>query len=125
MARLPEAWVHIRPQNYSHDSAEIVGTRNGLIALTDAINNALANTDGVAVVFASDGEGYEVRVRKSSTIDGIGEPYYALDVASEMARGEFYHLVEHKKLIDKQTKEATAALIWCRKNGDPHKTQTP
>ncbi len=119
-ARNPPPWLHIRPQNWNHDSAEIVGTRAGLSALRDAISVALEVGESEASAIANDGEGYGVRIRRSRTVAGLGRPYYARDVASELARSEFNFLLSHKRLLDKQNEEAIKALRWSRENGNPH-----
>lgn len=54
--------VHILPQQCWHDPAFIVGNREGLTALRDAINDALIHESASTEVFADDGEGYRVAV---------------------------------------------------------------
>jgi hypothetical protein len=113
-------WLHIRPQHWNHDPAEIVGTPSGLSALREAIDDALETRDGERDVFASDGEGYGVKVRCSRTLSGLGQPFYTDDVCDQMSRQRVNHLISHHKLIAKQTAEAIEALKWCRANGNPH-----
>jgi hypothetical protein len=53
--------LHIYAQAWEHSDAWIVGNRDGLTALRDALNRALANekTEPVACLqFAADGEGF-------------------------------------------------------------------
>lgn len=59
-----EKLLHIYAQAFWHTEAVIVGNRTGLLALADAIQEAV-NVDGTttAEAFAADGEGYTVRVR--------------------------------------------------------------
>jgi pyruvate/2-oxoacid:ferredoxin oxidoreductase beta subunit len=69
-------WMHLISQFYEHGEAYITGTEAGLLALRDAIEEAILNGDGKAAVFSTDGEGYRVVVRKSNTVAGCGEPVY-------------------------------------------------
>lgn len=58
-------FLQIYPQWSWHDNATICGTRPALIAMREAIDRALADTDGVSLVgdvFANDGEGYDVAI---------------------------------------------------------------
>ena len=57
-------YLHIYAQAFWHEEAVIVGNRDALLALADAIQYA-ANVDGEthAEAFTADGEGYTVRVR--------------------------------------------------------------
>jgi hypothetical protein len=62
--------LHIYSQPYEHADARIVGSVSGLMALYDAIVKALGSTNGEAAtpeadgcVFASDGEGYQVKIK--------------------------------------------------------------
>lgn len=61
--------LNLYPQFTYHDGAEIVGTREGLTLLRDALNEVLQSFDLVgsgaercADVYASDGEGYQLSV---------------------------------------------------------------
>lgn len=119
------AWLHIRPQHWYHSPAEIVGTEAGLSALADAITAAIRGKAGGADVFASDGEGYSVDVRRSSTISGLGTPFYTSDVIDASARQRFNDLLRMHRLQVRQNPEALAALRWCRANGDPHLSPIP
>jgi len=67
MSRDKTPTLHIYAQDIFHAPAYVIGNREGLEQLRDAINIALV--DGVAskVAFASDGEGYEIYVGKTST----------------------------------------------------------
>lgn len=69
-------WVHITSQFHEHGEAYVTGTREGLVALRDALDVALAKGDATAEVFATDGEGYGIVVRLSGTLSGLGEPVY-------------------------------------------------
>jgi len=113
-------WLHVRGQFTYHAEATIRATKTGLLALLDAVQMALADGKGVAEVFASDGEGYELIVERSSTIAGIGKPTYANVEASALADMEKEFLVRESKMIREQNKEALIALAWCRANGNPH-----
>lgn len=71
--------LHLYAQCTNHDDAHIVGTRTGLMLLRDAIDRALAHgSSGEARgVFASDGEGYDVRVAcaQEHAMDMLRRPY--------------------------------------------------
>lgn len=59
--------LHIYPQEYCHTEAKIVGNRDALLQLRRTINKALATGSAVTPsgydsLYASDGEGYELRV---------------------------------------------------------------
>lgn len=58
--------LHIYAQEYGHDQAYVVGEREALIALRDAIDRVLANEEDNKETFeayAGDGEGFDVIVR--------------------------------------------------------------
>ena len=118
-------WLHIRGQFTYHSEATIVGTKPGLIAIRAAIDQAINTGTGVVQVFATDGEGYDVEVRRSSTVAGLGKPTYADEEARNIAEHERAYLVRERKALRKQDKEALDALRWCRANGDPHKAPRP
>lgn len=113
-------WLHIRSQFTYHAEAVITGTRAGLSCLRDAVDAALESGTGTGNAFASDGEGYEIEVRRSSTVRGIGNPTYLDEEARSLAQLERDYLVRESKLRRKQEKEAYEALRWCRLNGNPH-----
>jgi hypothetical protein len=79
------AWLHVRGQFTYHGEARIVGTRAGLAELQTAIGIALANGTADAFVAAADGEGYAVKVVRSSTVSGLGAPPYIDELAREVA----------------------------------------
>jgi len=54
--------LHIYGQTYPHDHAFLVGNKEALKALREAIDAALNNQAGGTTVFATDGEGYDVKV---------------------------------------------------------------
>lgn len=113
-------WLHIRGQFTYHAEATIRATEAGLVALLDATQAAISDGKGVAEVFASDGEGYELIIERSSTISGIGKPTYADVEATALADMQREFLVRCDKLHRNQNREALAALAWCRANGNPH-----
>jgi len=114
-------WLHIRSQSTYHFEANIRGTRAGLLALRDAIDQALAKQVGTAPVFASDGEGYHVSVQRSRTVSGIGRPTYLDEEARELLEHERATLTRTARHNYPIEREAQEALRWCRANGDPHK----
>lgn len=77
---LPDTFVHIYGQGSWHSQASIEGTRSGLKALRDAIDEALrTNREGETRphLYAGDGEGYRtiVRVRTAEQIQEAVLPY--------------------------------------------------
>lgn len=76
-AALP--WIHIYAQHSEHQPAEIRGTREALTALRDAIDAALAESNGEAEAkgIAADGEGYDIEIRRvpRSTLARSRLPY--------------------------------------------------
>jgi hypothetical protein len=68
--------LHIYPQSLWHNPAYVVGDRDGLTALRDAIDRALvSNQPSAAPVYCHDGEGYTVFVAPVGTLDNIALPY--------------------------------------------------
>lgn len=50
--------LHLHAQSFPHDEAWVVGDRDGLQALRDAIDAALSGHPSAARSFAADGEGF-------------------------------------------------------------------
>lgn len=73
--------LHIYAQDSWHQTATIVGNREGLQKLANALNKLLSITSGHAETFetfANDGEGYECRVlwlEHEATWQQIATPY--------------------------------------------------
>ncbi|QMI49728.1 hypothetical protein [Burkholderia sp. MBR-1] len=61
--------LHVYAQEHEHDDAYIVGTREDLVALRDAIDRALAakaehcSSDSLMEAFAADGECYDLYIK--------------------------------------------------------------
>lgn len=55
--------LHLIAQPYWHRPAFVVGNRDGLTALRDAIDAALAGGEPAAETMCRDGEGYRIHVR--------------------------------------------------------------
>lgn len=91
------AWLHIRGQFSYHCEAYIVGSRTGLLALRDAIDAALAGTEGEAIAYANDGEGYAVTVRRTSRLRDMGRPPYIDQLAREVAEVERDWIRKHQR----------------------------
>lgn len=101
-------WLHITSQFRWHGEAYITGTRDGLLALAGAINEALLNGDATAEVFATDGEGYGIVVRLSSTVGGLGRPVYFETLAREAFAWE---AEQHERIIkDRRRKRSPSRL---------------
>jgi hypothetical protein len=88
-------WLHIVPQFSFHGEAEIRGSSDGLRALRDAIDAALSGGAGEATVFASNGEGYGVTIVRCNTVGALGKPYYADQVARDLASYEIQFHMKH------------------------------
>jgi len=78
-----EKILNIYGQPFHHAEAKIIGTTRGLTALRDALNRAITNgigsntvddynqDDSNTVLWASDGEGYDVIIEVHNDIWGI------------------------------------------------------
>ncbi|MGN6099851.1 MAG: hypothetical protein ACTHOR_01780 [Devosia sp.] len=75
--------LHIYGQPAYHAPAMICGNRLALIALRDALSQAIEHGTGAAQLFASDGEGYEVKIGRVSTMKALGRPQYTYGTASK------------------------------------------
>lgn len=70
--------LHIYGQEMPHDDVRICGTREGLQNLCKAIEKALADGQSITdVLFANDGEGYEVQVYvvDNKEFNSLEKPY--------------------------------------------------
>lgn len=77
--------LHIYAQPAEHAEAYVVGTRTGLLTLRDAIDAALTNdarATAVAECYASDGEGYALRV---AAVSQATMPYLAVPYTDNIA----------------------------------------
>ena len=67
--------VHIWSQGAWHDSSYIVGDRDGLMKLRDALDQAIESGAATAEVFVSDGEGYDIDVTCVEDTKRLAVPY--------------------------------------------------
>lgn len=69
--------LHLYPQAQWHDEAYVIGTRESLLKLRDAIDSALATGSAKADCFTNDGEGYSVIIRTVGQVDAeaLAVPY--------------------------------------------------
>lgn len=69
--------LHIHGQQSWHDSAYIVGTREDLIKLRDAIDAAIGLEKKIAMFYVNDGEGYDVMIYRvdEHTAGRLAVPY--------------------------------------------------
>lgn len=79
MSRAPDNFMHVYSQYMWHDDAVIRGTKTALSALRDAIDAAIADGEGRAEVYATDGEGYHVVITRVNTIAAVGQPEYRIN----------------------------------------------
>lgn len=78
MSGQPDNFLHVYSQYMWHDDAVIRGTKTALVALREALDAAIANGEGNAEFFATDGEGYRVVICRVNTIGGVGTPEYRI-----------------------------------------------
>lgn len=82
-------WMHIYAQHGWHGEALILGTREALANLREAIDRALADKNGEAKAeaIAGDGEGYAVEIRRvpRSAVQHAKMPYTAKYARPETA----------------------------------------
>jgi hypothetical protein len=90
-------WLHLRGQFSYHGEALISGSRAGLAALRDALDQAIENRDAEAEVFASDGEGYVVTIRRTARLRDMGDPPYVDQIAQAVADTERHFLRKHER----------------------------
>ena len=72
--------MHIYGQEIWHDEALIIGTEESLIAMRDAIDEAIKKGRGETTTCASDFEGYRTIVVKTEEKDIKGEYWQSLDL---------------------------------------------
>lgn len=77
-------WMHVYGQYMPHDCATLRGTVAALTAVRAAIDAALKDGTGVAEVFASDGEGYQINITRTSTYAQLGAPEYIYEKEFEL-----------------------------------------
>jgi hypothetical protein len=72
--------LHVYAQYTSHDDAIIVGTKDAVARLRDALNRALESGESVVGSTTADGEGFQVIVKvrdADSYYERVGLPYTA------------------------------------------------
>lgn len=69
--------LHVYSQNTTHDDSVIAGTKEALVGLRNAINQALEAGEGTSESFAADGEGFQctVKLRESNYFQKVALPY--------------------------------------------------
>jgi hypothetical protein len=75
-----EPWLHIYAQYTNHAPATIRGTKEGLIALRDALTAAIDNGKGEGTAYTSDGEGYPIEVQRVNVLNFLGRLPYTADL---------------------------------------------
>jgi hypothetical protein len=78
--------VHVWSQGAWHDSAYIVGDRDGLIKLRGAIDQAIKSGAASAEVFVIDGEGYNIEVKCVEDTKRLAVPYLESYAKEERTR---------------------------------------
>ena len=92
-------YLHIFNQYTWHDDAYIVGNREGLVALRDAINNYLETKQEEIEVLAGDGEGYDICITEVE--DKLIETRLALPYSDEIALGDPEQSIQPWDLVQK------------------------
>lgn len=74
-------YLQIEPQYMWHSEAYIRGNRSALLALAAALTEA-ANRDAATteVLFASDGEGYQIEILRVEAPDNYPAPFYTTEI---------------------------------------------
>ena len=82
--------LHIYGQDCWHSEAFILGDTEGLKALRDAIDKALATGQGFASAFVNDGEGFFTAIAQvdKDTLDKLAVPYTDKDIGAREHREE-------------------------------------
>lgn len=96
----PVEFLHVYGQYLWHGEAVIRGTREALVLVRKAIDDALEGGEGYADLLATDGEGYQLVVVKSSTIAGVGQPDYRITAEYSAAKREA-RLWEHRNQLSR------------------------
>ena len=111
-------WLHLRGQFSYHGEALISGTRAGLTALRDALTLAIEQRDAEAEVFASDGEGYAVTIRRCARIRDMGEPPYIDQLGRAVADAEREFMRKHERYQRDLWSERRAAIAMEARSGE-------
>ena len=78
-------WLHVFAQYDCHAPAALIGNRNALLALRDAIDRALTSwTEETPSFCAADGEEYSLNIIPTRLMKRLGEPPYIRDLAYKM-----------------------------------------
>lgn len=92
-----QPWMQIYGQWMWHADAEICGNRVALEALRDAIDKCLKQSkDQAAMAFASDGEGYEIKVRIRTNSDLERMPSHYMSSAANPGIREYEERLERE-----------------------------
>ena len=73
----PHGILHVYAQTRPHANMDIIGNQESLVALKEAIENALSNRESTFITMTSDGEFYESSVFwvEKAEIDTLKLPY--------------------------------------------------
>lgn len=98
-----EPFVQIEPQHAWHGDAIIQGNESGLRKLAAALlkaceSMAAASSAECKAVFASDGEGYNIRILRQERLSDFREPFYTINV-------ECHQPEAHKTLLSGDIRE--------------------
>jgi hypothetical protein len=80
-----DALVHVYGQTAFHDDVHIVGNYEGILKLYCALTEAIQTDQSRVDVFASDGEGYTIKVKLDRRLN-MHDGKYAVPYTAEYAR---------------------------------------
>lgn len=111
-----ELWLQIQPQYCWHDEAYIRGNK---AALKELAYSLLAAADGDAAttrdMFASDGEGYRIEIRRIERPDDFPDPYYTTTAQWQVEMdGKFRTLESESARLRKALEESERECVNLR-----------
>lgn len=103
-------WLQLHPQEMWHGEAVIEGNASALRALANAL---LTAADGDASelddVFASDGEGYSILIRRKERPDDFSDAFYTINVECDnWTAGRCTLARQQQEYLDKRAAASTA-----------------
>ncbi|MCM3442684.1 hypothetical protein AB3Z07_02765 [Metabacillus halosaccharovorans] len=100
--------LHIYAQDAWHQEAYIVGNKEGLLELRNAIDEALKSKEAVANVFPTDGEGYDAYVllvdeNEEDKFHSLKLPYTGKNMRFEVKFDDEEVNIHHPHVLVKNT----------------------
>lgn len=115
--------LHVYSQRQWHDDAYIVGDKESLQLLADAINKAISSGEGACQSCVNDGEGFDVHIRRvddPQLLDKLAVPYTS-DVAEEKDSAAIWPWIlfnmrqgnkSEKRSRERNAKKKLATRLW-------------